>query len=1242
MQGDLSRDSFNPALHYSAVRLQQGRVITDADWNEQADLTRYRAERLARDTIGPCGAPLDAAGYALSADTHALAVQAVDANVAWVCGEDGALLRTGDGGASWQLVTLQTSAHLRALAQAGGVGWAAGDSGVLRKTSDAGQTWLAQDSGTLNTWRGAAAFDAQHAWLVGDGGIAMATLDGGASWSLAQTDAARLHAVRFADALNGLAVGQAGAVVTSHDGGQTWTAVASGTTAHLHALALLGTQGWAAGAGGTVLRSADAGATWRASATPVSATLLAIGFRDASEGWALGEGGVVLHSVDGGVNWALETTGSTDTLRGLSFFGSGPGWAVGDGSTALRIGAGSPDIQPVALPAVNVSIAPGRCYVNGVLCELDARACLGNQPDGGTAQRLAPGDYLMYLNVWQRHISVLQAPELREVALGGPDTATRARTLAQVRTLPLPPASSFDWNCDAIVPGWDALVNATRPRLAARAEPQLAATNLCEIAATAGYQRLENQLYRVEVHQGGANPSFKWSRENGSVAYAVTGVSVDNATQQTVVRVAARGRDANLDLAAHDRVELTDDDAEAVQRAGVLLEYLHDGDDEFELVLAGVPGGPVGQDQLRHPVLRRWEQRPLVAGSHALPIVEGVWLDLQDGVQVMFSPGSNYRPGDYWQIPARTISADVEWPRNADGDPVAQEPAGIADAYCRLGIVRVDAQDTVSVASDCRDIFPPLTMLKQLLYVGGDGQDGAPAVALAQPLTVRVARGGLPVLGASVRFEVQSGGGNLDAAGAQTVKPTDVQGMAFCAWTLGPVTASPERFQSVRAQLLDGNGQPVPGQTVLFGATASLSLQYVSGDGQQGAAGATLAHALELRVANGVDGIAGATVSATVEQGGGSLVGPAVQSSGPQGLVEINWQLGTSGPQRLRAELMDANGQVLQRSSFNATVTDPAGGAAGCAITIGKGGQFEKLDNELLTKLLEQSDGRLCLCFLPGEHELGPIEVSGDGKARLSLHGCGHAGVLLMGESFQLFGFAALELRDLVLQAKENVALLLSKNGEVSLNTLELARQGGPGQPPAVSIVGAEQLSISHCAITDTTQAVAMSVQDVSGDCQIVHNRFTGIVNFYGDAPGVLNDDQLRRLRGMPNAIRLEPDASRLTFVGNTLSMLTVGKNILDSLSNQSARGLFASATLEGNTFLEQRNVFVAGLLAFSNNSLLAAPTNGITPYGVLIANRATATGNLGTIFGDQAVLQFVTAANGGFVKAANQVFILP
>ncbi len=82
----------------------------------------------------------------------------------------------------------------------------------------------------------------------------------------------------------------------------------------------------------------------------------------------------------------------------------------------------------------------------------------------------------------------------------------------------------------------------------------------------------------------------------------------------------------------------------------------------------------------------------------------------------------------------------MEWPRDDEGDPVARETAGIADAYCRLGIVEVDAEWVVSVVSDCREFFPPLTALEQLLYVSGDGQDAAPKTLLPQPLALRVAR----------------------------------------------------------------------------------------------------------------------------------------------------------------------------------------------------------------------------------------------------------------------------------------------------------------------------------------------------------------------------------------------------------------------------------------------------------------------------------------------------------------------
>ena len=35
MKGDFSRDTFDENKNYSSVLMQQGRVMLDADWNEQ-------------------------------------------------------------------------------------------------------------------------------------------------------------------------------------------------------------------------------------------------------------------------------------------------------------------------------------------------------------------------------------------------------------------------------------------------------------------------------------------------------------------------------------------------------------------------------------------------------------------------------------------------------------------------------------------------------------------------------------------------------------------------------------------------------------------------------------------------------------------------------------------------------------------------------------------------------------------------------------------------------------------------------------------------------------------------------------------------------------------------------------------------------------------------------------------------------------------------------------------------------
>lgn len=65
MYGDFSRDSFRPEKHYRRVLMQQGRVLLDADFNEQTAILLHYHQALTRALAGPFAAVGD--GFKLSA-----------------------------------------------------------------------------------------------------------------------------------------------------------------------------------------------------------------------------------------------------------------------------------------------------------------------------------------------------------------------------------------------------------------------------------------------------------------------------------------------------------------------------------------------------------------------------------------------------------------------------------------------------------------------------------------------------------------------------------------------------------------------------------------------------------------------------------------------------------------------------------------------------------------------------------------------------------------------------------------------------------------------------------------------------------------------------------------------------------------------------------------------------------------------------------------------------------------------
>jgi len=360
------------------------------------------------------------------------------------------------------------------------------------------------------------------------------------------------------------------------------------------------------------------------------------------------------------------------------------------------------------LDGSDLKISEGRIYVEGILCENDrSGATLKKQEDlpmksgdlAGLTLPLAAGRYLVYLDVWQRHITAIDDPDIRETALGGPDTATRAKTVWQVKLHPDPVAA--DAECNTIGSGWKPDATGSG-KLSAQTVSTAADTGPCVLPPTAGFSRLENQLYRVEVHRGTdqndptVNPTFKWSRDNGSVVTSITSVS-----GQTLI-VQDTGRDEVIGFAHDQWVEILDDRMELADQRGHLVQIDTVNPATREIMIKTATPLPV-IDETRHPKLRRWDQSGATATADGVEITTDEML-LEGGIEVQFS-GGTYRSGDYWLIPARaaisTETGGIEW----EG---VQSPHGIHHHYCPLALVDFD-DSKFSLNSDCRHLFPPLT-----------------------------------------------------------------------------------------------------------------------------------------------------------------------------------------------------------------------------------------------------------------------------------------------------------------------------------------------------------------------------------------------------------------------------------------------------------------------------------------------------------------------------------------------------
>lgn len=337
-----------------------------------------------------------------------------------------------------------------------------------------------------------------------------------------------------------------------------------------------------------------------------------------------------------------------------------------------------------------IAISAGRLYVAGTLCRLEAETTYSQQPDLPRPPEVPRSDgqtLVVYLDVWERHVTAFEDPDIRDPALGGPDTTTRKRTVAQVKLL----ASVAGGDCEQQLDGFPPPPSGGR--LAARIERK---RDGGDKGPGPGFAGTENKLYRVEIHESGAlgTATFKWSRDNGSAVHAVREFLADEPQGGlTPARVEALAADGTIDLSEGDWVELLGEESELSLVPGAFVRVARVQERERVVWLEGELSD---QREESRPKLRRWD------GEAGPQTVDPGWHELEDGVSIRLS-GGPFMVGDWWVIPARPGHGSAELP--------PEPPRGIEHGYCRLALLtwQKKARGRWGAAvRDCRPLFEPL------------------------------------------------------------------------------------------------------------------------------------------------------------------------------------------------------------------------------------------------------------------------------------------------------------------------------------------------------------------------------------------------------------------------------------------------------------------------------------------------------------------------------------------------------
>lgn len=258
------------------------------------------------------------------------AVYFVDADTGIVVGEDGIVLRTTDGGISWDTRKMDNYIGyyldiFRLLAITftdKNNGWIVGAGyygNQIYKTTDCGRTWLWNEQIITPKFYGGiydiCFIDQNNGFITGQYGFFAKTADGGTTWEYQnlwekyqKEEYQYFYSISFIDSLNGWIVGgdYYAFILKTTDGGENWIEESNNNeemTHHFYKIRFFGVNnGWIVGQFGMIYKTTDTGESWAAQREE-KFNFRAVHFINENVGWAVGDSGIIMHTENGGTNW---------------------------------------------------------------------------------------------------------------------------------------------------------------------------------------------------------------------------------------------------------------------------------------------------------------------------------------------------------------------------------------------------------------------------------------------------------------------------------------------------------------------------------------------------------------------------------------------------------------------------------------------------------------------------------------------------------------------------------------------------------------------------------------------------------------------------------------------------------------------------------------------------------------------------------------------------------------------------